>query len=403
MNTWLALTSENENSSIDDISANLVSDSFNYNGRITVPDPDFRCGFVSLLGAPNMGKSTLLNALLEETLCTATHRPQTTRHAILGVLTDLEHKVQLCFKDTPGVIRDPAYKLQEGMMEAVQGAFRDSDVILVVTDLFSTPIPDDDLFQKLKQSDKKKIVVINKVDLVDKVNPDVKVKDEDRVVEGNASDETTYKRTVTVADAVANWRELVPDALAVIPVSASNGSRDVGVLALRSLLLGGPDVPAAFRDLGRPVAGMFLPGVKFIDNEGACRIIPKGPPLYDYDTLTDRTERFFASEIIRATLFTKLGKELPYCCEVRIDEFREPKPGDSKNVTRIKATIYVERDSQKGIVVGKGGAKIKEIGVEAREKLEEFLQVKVVLNLDVKVDKNWRSDEKKLKAYGYVR
>jgi GTPase len=113
--------------------------------------------------------------------------------------------------------------------------------------------------------------------------------------------------------------------------------------------------------------------------------------------------RFFASEIIRGALFTKLGKELPYCCEVRIDEFREPKPGDAKSVTRIRATVCVERESQKGIVVGKGGVKIKEIGVEAREKLEEFLQTKVFLNLDVKVDKDWRRDEKKLKAFGYLK
>ncbi len=113
--------------------------------------------------------------------------------------------------------------------------------------------------------------------------------------------------------------------------------------------------------------------------------------------------RFFASEIIRATLFTTLGKELPYCCEVTINEFKEPKEGDKRPVIRIRATINVERDSQKGIVVGKGGAKIKEVGVQAREKLEEFLQEKVFLNLEVKVDKNWRKDEKKLKAYGYLK
>mmetsp|Transcript_1782 Transcript_1782/g.2124 ORF Transcript_1782/g.2124 Transcript_1782/m.2124 type:complete len:132 (-) Transcript_1782:73-468(-) len=113
--------------------------------------------------------------------------------------------------------------------------------------------------------------------------------------------------------------------------------------------------------------------------------------------------RFFASEIIRATLFTKLGKELPYCCEVRIDQFKEPTPNDKKQVIRINATICVERDSQKGIVVGKGGVKIKDVGMEAREKLEEFLQEKVHLELNVKVDKNWRRDEKKLKAYGYLK
>jgi GTP-binding protein Era len=242
-----------------------------------------------------MGKSTLLNALLEETLCTATHRPQTTRHAILGVLTSLEQKVQLCFKDTPGVIGDPAYKLQEGMMEAVQGAFRDSDVILVVTDLFSTPIADDSLFEKLKKSNKKKIVVINKIDLADKVNRNVEtdgdVRNDISIKIEQGDDSFSYEKTLTVQDAVSRWRELLPDAIAIIPMIASNGPRDVGVVALRKLLMGGPDVPAAFRDLGKPLVGMYLPGVKFVDDEVAHGIIPKSPPLYDCDTLTDRTER----------------------------------------------------------------------------------------------------------------
>lgn len=267
-----------------------LEDNFNYDGRILAPDADFRCGFVSLIGAANMGKSTLLNALLEENLCTTTHRPQTTRHAILGVLTSEEQKIQLCFQDTPGVIEDPAYKLQEGMMEAVQGAFKDSDVILIITDVFSTPIPDDNLFRKLNLADKRKIVIINKIDLADKAsnNPNApqkyhNVDDEDA--------EIMYKRTVTVEDAVQNWRELVPDALAIIPIIASNGPDDVGVKTLKTLLYGGPDVPAAFRHLGRPIPGMFLPDVKYIDDESASKIIPKGPPLYDPDTLTDRTER----------------------------------------------------------------------------------------------------------------
>mmetsp|Transcript_6240 Transcript_6240/g.11789 ORF Transcript_6240/g.11789 Transcript_6240/m.11789 type:complete len:478 (+) Transcript_6240:19-1452(+) len=404
------LSTADSKSPSSDLYSNL-QDKFNYNGRITAPDPNFRCGFVSLIGAPNMGKSTLLNALLEETLCTATHRPQTTRHAILGVLTSLEQKVQICFKDTPGVIGDPAYRLQEGMMEAVQGAFRDSDVILVITDMFSTPIEDDTLFEKLQKTNKKKIVVINKIDLADKVsgdsntNTDADVRDETSIVKDVEQDNDvfSYEKTLTVQDAVSRWRELIPDAIAIIPMTASNGPQDVGVVALRKLLMGGPDVPAAFRDLGRPLEGMFLPGVKFVEDEVAHGIIPKSPPLYDSDTLTDRTERFFASEIIRGTLFTKLGKELPYCCEVQIDEFREPKPGDKNPVTRITATVCVERDSQKGIVVGKGGVKIKEIGMEAREKLEEFLQTKVFLNLEVKVEKNWRRDEKKLKALGYLK
>lgn len=375
---------------------------FDYEGRLLAPDPNYRCGFVSLIGAANMGKSSLLNALLEETLCTTTHRPQTTRHAILGVLTSDANNCQLCFLDTPGIIEDPSYKLQEGMMEAVKGAFRDSDVILVVTDMFSTPIPDDDLFRKLNLSEKKKIVCINKIDLFEKIGSGENQQryhgnEEEFEEEGNR-----YKRTLSVAEAVLNWRELVPDAVAIIPMSAREGSANVGVTALRTLLLGGPDVPKAFRDLGRPLEGMFLSGMKTINDDEASKIIPISPPLYDLDTLTDKSERFFASEIVRAVLFTSLGKELPYCCEVRIDEFKEPRTEDLRQVIKIKASICVERDSQKGIVVGKGGSKIKEVGVEARRQLEEFLQSSVHLDLNVRVDKNWRRDEKKLKEFGYL-
>ncbi len=198
-------------------------------------------------------------------------------------------------------------------MEAVRGALVDSDVVLVVTDLFSTPIPDDVMFRRIVQSDKVKIVVINKVDLADRVNLG---KSNNGSSSGSGDDnngqlyhtkgggtssqgdndidgeEQLFKRTVTVAQAVQNWREILPDALAIVPITASNGGNDVGVIALRTLLMGGPDVPAAFRDLGRPLSGMFRPGVKFISNEEAKGIIPYGPPLYDSDTLTDRSERY---------------------------------------------------------------------------------------------------------------
>jgi GTP-binding protein Era len=288
------------------------------------------------------------------------------------------------------------------MMEAVKGAFRDSDVILVVTDMFSTPIPDDDLFRKLNLSEKKKIVCINKIDLAEKIG----YGDNQQRYHGNEEEfeeeGNRYKRTLSVDEAVLNWRELVPDAVAIIPMSAHEGSANPGVTALRTLLLGGPDVPKAFRDLGRPLEGMFLPDQKTINDSEAFKLIPMSPPLYDPDTLTDKTERFFASEIVRAVLFTSLGKELPYCCEVRIDEFKEPQRGDKRPVIKIKASICVERDSQKGIVVGKGGSKIKEVGVEARKQLEDFLQSSVHLDLNVRVDKNWRRDEKKLKEFGYL-
>ena len=266
-----------------------------------------------------MGKSTLLNALLGERLCVATHRPQTTRHAILGILNadgannDIDNEnvndnekedypCQILFLDTPGIIDAPAYKLQEGMMEAVQGAFHDSDVLLVVTDLFSTPIPDDDLFEKVRylSASKRKtvIVAVNKIDLVDRISESgAMARLQDRtgtpVAADRKEDETSglYRRTITVAEAVRNWRELLPDALAIVPLSADNGGDDVGVQALRTLLVGGPDVPRAFRDLGRPIEGMFQPGMKTVTDGQARELLPLCPPLYHPDSLTDRTER----------------------------------------------------------------------------------------------------------------
>lgn len=371
-----------------------LEESFDYEGRLPMKQKDFRCGFVSILGAPNMGKSTLLNALLKEDLCIATRRPQTTRHAILGVLTTPD--AQLCLIDTPGIIGDPAYKLQEGMMEAVMGAFRDSDVFLVVTDLFSTPIPDDTIFEKVQQSRLPVVVAINKIDLVGKAKQN---KDD---ADGDDDPEQEMEKTYTVPEAVAQWRALLPNALAIVPLAASEGPNNEGVTVLRKLLLGGEDLPGAIRTLGRPVPGMFQSGVQFLTDDDAKALLPYGPPLYDEEILTDRPERFFASELIRESLFETLKKELPYCCEVRIEEFKEPKPNDRKQVNRIKATVYVERDSQKLIVIGKGGAQIKLVGTLAREKIERFLQEKVFLELNVKVNKDWRKNEDQLKEFGYL-
>jgi len=333
-----------------------------------------------------MGKSTLLNALLQENLCITTARPQTTRHAILGIMS-LEN-CQVCLVDTPGVIGEPAYKLQEGMMEAVMGAFHDADVLLVVTDVFSTPIPDDDLFRRVQQSRKPVIVVVNKIDLADRVN----------VKKSNANAER--KLSVTPEQAIALWRRLLPDAVAILPVAASRGPDDPGVVALRRVLAGGPDVPAALRGLGRPIPGMFPEGG---DAPSVPPLLPISPPLYDTEMLTDRTERFVASEMIREALFSSLKKELPYCCEVQVTEFKEPKQGETrKPVIRIAADIIVERDSQKVIVIGKNGEQIKRVGIAAREKLEDFLQGQVFLDLNVRVNKDWRKKEDKLKAYGYL-
>jgi small GTP-binding protein len=368
-----------------------LEETFDYDGRLPMKHKEFRCGFVSILGAPNMGKSTLLNALLQEALCIATPRPQTTRHAILGVVTT--NDAQLCLIDTPGIIEDPSYRLQEGMMEAVMGAFRDADALLVVTDLFSTPIPDDNIFERVQRSKSPVVVVINKIDLVGKAN---------RNTEALDGDDDEGEKTYTVPEAVAKWRSLLPEALAIVPLAASEGPDNAGVVVLRKLLLGCDDISDAIRALGRPVPGMFRPGVKFLTADDAKALLPQGPPLYDEEMLTDRPERFFASELIREALFETLKKELPYCCEVRIDEFKEPKTNDPKPMSRIKATVYVERESQKLIVIGKGGAQIKKVGTMAREKIEKFLQEKVYLALEVKVNKDWRKNDEQLKEFGYL-
>ncbi|GKY91970.1 hypothetical protein MPSEU_000168600 [Mayamaea pseudoterrestris] len=380
MTTKQASTKKN-----DDATSSIVDSFLESSDHAEQVRDDFRCGFVSIIGAPNMGKSTLLNALIEDSLCIATARPQTTRHAILGLLSN--ERCQVCLFDTPGVIGEPAYKLQEGMMEAVVSAFRDADVLLVVTDLFSTPIDDDTLFEKMKLSGKPTIVSINKIDLASKVNV--------------AADDGTDK-TVTVEEAVDRWRSLLPNALVVLPMVAANGALDPGVVALRRILTGGPNVPEALRELGRPLSGMYRDGFQFVTDDEAMQLLPLSPPLYDTDILTDRTERFIASETIRAALFELLKKEIPYCCEVQINSFKEPTEEDTKPVLRINASVIVERNSQKGIVVGKGGEKIKLVGTNAREKLEDFFKKKVYLNLSVKVDKDWRKSEDRLKQYGYI-
>ncbi|KAK1738714.1 GTPase Era family protein [Skeletonema marinoi] len=385
----------------------------------TVVSSTHRCALVTILGLPNMGKSTLLNALLSDDLAIATNRPQTTRHAILGVMTT-DHS-QICLTDTPGIIGSPAYRLQEGMMDVVNGAVRDCDVFLVVTDVYSGGKMDmdgddddddddenldkmgigEDMLVRLQQAHRPVIVVVNKVDLV------------------ADTDESVYTNTpVKAIQTIQKWRSVLPDAFAIIPTCAANGPDDQGVVALRSILLANdPDVNvgAAIRNLGRPVAGMFPSSSGGMPtNEEAKAILPLGPPLYHADFFTDRTDRFCASELIRETLFETLKKEMPYCCEVRIEIFDESKryldedsPSGSNNkknksMIRIGALILVERDSQKGIVVGKGGQKIKDVGMDARKKLQAFFGVKIFLDLRVKVDKDWRSNKEKLKQYGYM-
>ncbi len=380
-----------------------------------------RCGFVGIVGAPNMGKSTLLNALLKEDLCIATRRPQTTRHAILGVMSSPNR--QCCLLDTPGVLEgDGAYKLQTNMMEAVKGALKDSDVFLVVTDMFSTPIPNDEIFRRLSQTNKPVLVVVNKIDLEGRAQRPVETLEDEK--DDNQNDDEDYEeeieKTYSVAEAVAKWRTLLPNALAIIPMTAapdaasnkqsskSTTEEHHGITLLRQILAGSgteerEDIPALFRALGRPVPGMFRSGVRFLTNEDTENLLPVGPPLYDDEFLSDRSVRFFCSELIREALLESryLKKELPYCCEVQITDYKEPR--NSNEITRIEATIFVERNGQKAIVVGKNGDVIKQVGIIAREKIERFLQGdKVFLKLQVKVDKDWRKKEDALAKFGYT-
>jgi small GTP-binding protein len=356
----------------------LLDANFNYTGRMSTSQSNFRCGFVGIVGAPNMGKSTLANALLKETLCATTSRPQTTRHAILGLLSGETY--QLCLVDTPGVINAPAYSLQESMMEAVRGTVQQANAILVVTDPFYMPLADDIVFESLVRSHKPIVVAINKVDLLKSASRKQAVPLQQSLQPNttNTITQTTTQQQQTtqhhaIEQVVQRWRQLLPRALAILPVQASNGEHDAGVAALRCILVGDTDnLSASIRALGRPISGMFCSSTESLE-QASRALLPKSPPLYDCDILTDRPERFICSEMVRAALFeSSLTKELPYCCEVTVESFQ-----DGSNLLKLEATVIVERDSQKGIVVGKGGAQIKAIGIVARKKLEAFFQKQV--------------------------
>jgi len=298
---------------------------------------DHKTGYVAILGLPNSGKSTLLNAMLGQKLSIITSKPQTTRKRILGILS--EENYQIIFLDTPGIL-SPSYLLQEKMMEEVKSSLDDADVIVLIIDVMDDPLADILLNQEfVKQtvliSKKLKLLVLNKVDLItqDKVNNLIK-----------------YFETQNLFEEV-------------IPISASQTFN--------------------------------IQRVK----EEIIRFIPEGPKLFPDEQVTDETERFFVSEIIREKILEIYRDEVPYSCEVLIAEFKERETG--KNY--INAEIVVERESQKAIIIGKDGAAIKKLGEVARKSIEEFLQREVFLELRVKVRKKWRSDENLLKSFGYSR
>ena len=288
-----------------------------------------KSGFVNIIGNPNVGKSTLMNALVGEKLSIITSKAQTTRHRIMGIVNGEDF--QIVYSDTPGILK-PAYKLQESMMNFVQGAVDDADVILYVTDTVEQSDRSESIIEKINRSGIPTIVVINKIDL------------------------TTPQQLEILA---AQWQERIPEAV-IIPVSAKE---KVGMTGVLSAIL---------------------------------ERLPEGEPFYPKDTLTDKTLRFFASEIIREKILLNYEKEIPYCCEIEIDSYKE-----EPNIDRISATIYVARQSQKGSVIGHKGERLKRVGQKAREDMEQFLGKKVFLQLFVKVQDDWRNSERQLRRFGY--
>ena len=287
-----------------------------------------KAGFVSLVGKPNVGKSTLMNALVGEKLSIVTPKAQTTRHRILGIVNEPDS--QIVFSDTPGVIK-PVYGMQESMMSFVNGSLVDADIILFVTDI-NEKYDENDVLEKLAKTTSPIAVVINKID---KSNEEL------------------------VKEKILYWEEkLKPQAIFAV---------------------------SALHDHNVPAVMQFI-----MDN------LPEHPAYYDKDTLTDRNERFFVSEIIREKVFKLYDKEIPYSTEVIITAFK-----DESKIIRISSEIIVERDSQKNIIIGKAGEMLKKVGTYARKDMEEFLQKKVFLEMFVKVIPDWRNRKNYLKSFGY--
>jgi GTP-binding protein Era len=290
---------------------------------------EHRSGFVNIIGNPNVGKSTLMNALVGEKLSIVTSKAQTTRHRIMGIVNGEDW--QIVYSDTPGILK-PSYRLQQNMMNFVDGALGDADIVLYVTDTVETPDKNGDYIEKLQRIQCPVIVVLNKIDISDQQK---------------------------VLELAAWWKEQLP-AAEVIPASAQERFN------LESIL------------------------------DAVVSRLPVCPPWFDKDAFTDKNLRFFASEIIREKIFLNYKEEIPYSCEVGIEAFRE-----GAERYDIDAVIYVMRESQKGIIIGKKGAALKKVGTQARIDMEDFFQKKVFLSIFVKVDPDWRENKRELRRFGY--
>ncbi len=290
---------------------------------------DHRSGFVNIIGNPNVGKSTLMNALVGEKLSIVTSKAQTTRHRIMGIVNG--EGWQIVYSDTPGILK-PAYRLQQNMMNFVDGALGDADIVLYVTDTVETPDKNAEYVSKLGRLECPVIVVINKIDI------------------------STQEKVLELA---SWWKAQLPSA-EVIPASAQER------FGMESIL------------------------------DAVVSRLPVCPPWFDKDAFTDKNLRFFASEIIREKIFLNYKEEIPYCCEVGIESFKE-----GAERYDIEAVIYVSRESQKGIIIGKKGAALKKVGTQARIDMEDFFQKKVFLSIFVKVDPDWRENKRELRRFGY--
>ena len=290
---------------------------------------EHKSGYVNIIGNPNVGKSTLMNALVGERLSIITSKAQTTRHRILGIVNDKQH--QIVFSDTPGVM-NPAYKLQENMMDFVHGAFQDADILLYMVETGEKELKDEKLFERLKNTDLPILLLLNKIDRVEQD---------------------------FVKEQILFWKELLPNA-EILPISALNKfNLDLVMARIKALL-------------------------------------PLSPPYFEKDALTDKSERFFVSETIREKILKYYKKEIPYSVEIEVEEFF-----DEEDIIKIRAIIFVARESQKGIIIGHKGRALKKVGTLARRDMEAFFQKKIFLDLYVKVNKDWRDDDKQLKRFGY--
>lgn len=294
-----------------------------------------KSGFVNIIGRPNVGKSTLMNALVGERMSIITNKPQTTRHRLIGILSGDDF--QIVFSDTPGMVRNPAYKMHEAMNKYVASTFEDADLMLFVTEVGETYTEDDPLVVRLKELEAPRFLLINKID-------------------------TSSQDAIT--QLAQQWQEMVPFD-AVFPISALHKiNTDTLLRQIQEKL-------------------------------------PEGPAYYPKDQLTDRPERFFVAEIIREKILELYQQEIPYATEVGIESFQETQTNQGEQLARISALIYVMRRTQKPILIGRNGDSIKKLGTEARKAIETFLDCKVFLELHVKIKDNWRDDERQLQYFGY--